>query len=74
VGGERRRIWCIAGDHEGAKKTAATLIRDVGFSPVDPGALSAARYVEPFSLLVAQIAYSSSRNPEVAYRFEQLPT
>jgi 8-hydroxy-5-deazaflavin:NADPH oxidoreductase len=46
----------------------------VGFNPVDLGALSAARYVEPFSLLVAQIAYSSSRSPELAYRFEQLPT
>jgi 8-hydroxy-5-deazaflavin:NADPH oxidoreductase len=35
-------VYC--GDNKGAKKTAATLIRDVGFNPVDLGALSAARY------------------------------
>jgi hypothetical protein len=37
------------------------------------GALSAARYVEPFSLLVAEIAYGSSGNRELAYRFEHFP-
>ena len=59
-------VYC--GDHKGAKKTAATLIRDVGFNPVDLGALSAARYVEPFSLLVAQIAYTvrGARNLRIA--------
>jgi 8-hydroxy-5-deazaflavin:NADPH oxidoreductase len=55
-----------------AKKTAAALIRDVGFNPVDLGPLSMARYVEPFSLLVAQLAYSGSARPELAYRFERL--
>jgi len=30
--------------------------------------LSAARYVKPFSLLVAQLAYTSSGNPALAYR------
>ena len=63
-------VYC--GDHKGAKKTAATLIRAVGFNPVDLGGLSAARYVEPFSLLVAEIAYSGSKGPELAYRFEHL--
>jgi predicted dinucleotide-binding enzyme len=28
----------------------------VGFNPVDLGELTAARYVEPFSLLLAQVA------------------
>ena len=60
-------VYC--GDHKGAKKTAAALIRDVGFNPVDLGALSAARYVEPFSLLVAEIAYNGENGPELAYRF-----
>jgi predicted dinucleotide-binding enzyme len=63
-------VYC--GDHRGAKKTAAALIRDVGFNPVDLGELSTARYVEPFSLLVAQIAYSGAAGPELAYRFEWL--
>jgi hypothetical protein len=62
-------IYC--GDDERAKKTAARLIRDAGFHPVDMGALSAARYMEPFSLLIAQLAYTGSGGPELAYRFER---
>jgi predicted dinucleotide-binding enzyme len=62
----------LCGNHEGAKKTAAKLIRDVGFNPVDLGALSAARYIEPFSLLLAEIAYSGTAGPELVYRFERL--
>jgi predicted dinucleotide-binding enzyme len=63
-------VYC--GDNEGAKKTAAGLIRDVGFNPVDMGPLSIARYIEPFSLLVAELAYGGSGGPELAYRFERL--
>jgi hypothetical protein len=63
-------VYC--GTHEGAKRTAARLIRDVGFHPVDLGDLSAARYVEPFSLLVAEIAYDGSTGSKLAYRFESL--
>lgn len=62
-------IYC--GDHAAAKRTAARLIRDAGFNPVDVGALSSARYVEPFSLVVAQIAYGGKQGPELAYRFER---
>jgi len=64
-------VYC--GDHRGAKKMAARLIRDVGFNPVDLGSLSMARQVEPFSLLVAQRAYNSSDGPEIGYRFERFP-
>jgi predicted dinucleotide-binding enzyme len=62
----------LCGDHKAAKKTAAQLIRDVGFNPVDLGELLAARYIEPFSLLLAEIAYSGSAGPQLAYRFESL--
>jgi hypothetical protein len=58
------------GDHQGAKDVAATLIRDVGFDPVDAGPLRIARYAEPFALLMGQLAYEGERGPEVAYRFE----
>ena len=63
-------VFC--GNHKGAKKTAAKLIRDVGFNQVDLGELSAARYIEPFSLLLAEIAYGGSAGPQLAYRFESL--
>ena len=63
-------VFC--GDHKGAKRTAAKLIRQIGFNPVDLGKLSAARYVEPFSLLLAEIAYNGSSGPQLAYRFTSL--
>jgi predicted dinucleotide-binding enzyme len=63
-------VFC--GDHKGAKTTVAKLISDVGFNPVDLGELSAARYIEPFSLLLAEIAYSGSAEPQLTYRFESL--
>ncbi|HMA43261.1 MAG TPA: hypothetical protein VKO86_04560 [Gemmatimonadales bacterium] len=60
------------GDDESAKETAAELIRDAGFDPVDAGPLRIARYTEPFALLVAQLAYGGTGSPALAYRFERL--
>ena len=59
------------GDDAGAKKVAAGLILDVGFEPVDAGPLRVARYGEPFTLLIAQLAYEGEEGPELAYRFER---
>lgn len=64
-------VFC--GDHKGAKRTTAKLIREIGFNPVDLGKLSAARYIGPFSLLLAEIAYNGSSGPQLAYRFTSLP-
>src|SRR6266542_2213780 len=47
-------VYC---GEECGKGVAAGLIRDVGFDPVDAGPLRIARYIEPFALLVAQLAY-----------------
>lgn len=63
-------LYC--GDDERAKAVAAGLIRDVGFDPVDAGALRAARYIEPFTLLIAILAYERPGGPELAYRFEHI--
>jgi len=62
-------VYC--GDDQGAKDVAATLIRDVGFDPVDAGPLRIARYLEPFTLLMGQLAYEGEGGPELAYRFER---
>ena len=59
------------GDDRRAKKVAATLIGDVGFEPVDAGPLRIARYAEPFTLLVAELAYERKGGPRLAYRFER---
>jgi len=58
------------GDDERAKEIAAQLIQDVGFDPLDVGALSQARYIEAFTMLVATLAYERDEGPELAYRFE----
>jgi predicted dinucleotide-binding enzyme len=60
------------GDNERAKETAARLIRDVGFEPLDVGPLRMARYMEPFTLLVARVAYEGEGGPAIAYRFDEL--
>src|SRR5882762_9703405 len=62
-------VYC--GDDASGKKVAAQLIRDVGFDPVDAGPLRIARYTEPFTLLIARLAYEGDGGPELAYRFER---
>lgn len=61
-------LYC--GDDRRGKQVASSLIRDAGFGPVDAGPLRIARYTEPFTMLVAQLAYEGSAGPELAYRFE----
>lgn len=63
-------LYC--GDDPGAKKVAAGFIRDVGYEPVDVGALRMSRYLEPFAMVVAQLAYEGKGGPELVYRFELL--
>jgi predicted dinucleotide-binding enzyme len=62
-------VYC--GDDPDANAVAVQLIRDVGFDPVDAGPLRIARYFEPFTLLVAQLAYEREGGPALAYRFER---
>jgi predicted dinucleotide-binding enzyme len=62
-------VYC--GDDRRGKDLAAGLIRDVGFDPVDAGPLRIARFTEPFTMLVAQLAYERTGGPELAYRFER---
>lgn len=71
--GRRRKprpslVYC--GDNARAKTVAARLIHDVGFDPVDAGPLMIARYAEPFTMLVAQLAYAGKKGPRMAYRLE----
>jgi predicted dinucleotide-binding enzyme len=69
--GERRPSLVYSGDDAEAKAEVATLIRDLGFDPVDAGPLEVARYSEPFTLLIARLAYEGEDGPALAYRFER---
>jgi predicted dinucleotide-binding enzyme len=67
----RRPSLLYCGDDAEAKGVAARLIRDAGFEPVDAGPLRIARYLEPFTLAMAQLAYEGDGGPEIAYRIER---
>jgi 8-hydroxy-5-deazaflavin:NADPH oxidoreductase len=60
---------CYCGDDRPAKRLVSRLIRQIGFAPVDCGALAVARYLEPLALLVGELAYNQGRRPEVGLRF-----
>jgi 8-hydroxy-5-deazaflavin:NADPH oxidoreductase len=62
-------LYC--GDEPTAREAAAELIRDVGFDPVDAGPLRMARYIEPFVMVIARLAYEGEGSPALAYRFER---
>ena len=62
-------VYC--GDDAKSKRIVAQLIEDAGFDGVDAGPLRIARYTEPFTLLIAQLAYERKGGPELAYRFER---
>jgi 8-hydroxy-5-deazaflavin:NADPH oxidoreductase len=66
-----RPSMAYCGDDDSAKQVAATLMRDIGFEPLDAGPLRIARYLEPFALLMGRLGYKGNGGPEVAYRFEQ---
>jgi predicted dinucleotide-binding enzyme len=58
-----------AGNLRGKVLIVARLARDLGYAPVDCGALSNARYLEPLAMLVGELAYNQRRRPEVGLRF-----
>ena len=59
---------CYCGDDIRAKRITARLIRQLGFEPVDCGALQSARYLEPLAMLVGELAYNQGKRPEVGLR------
>jgi hypothetical protein len=67
---EHRPSLIYLGDDRKAKNVARRLISDVGFDPVDAGPLRIARYSEPFTLLIARLAYEGDNGPAMAYRFD----
>lgn len=60
------------GDDATAKQTAAQLIRDIGYDPLDAGPLHTARFCEPFAMVTAELAYAQPGGPKLVYRFDRL--
>jgi 8-hydroxy-5-deazaflavin:NADPH oxidoreductase len=57
------------GDNRTSKATAAELIADAGFHPVNTGPLQNARYIEPLAMLMIELAYSQLLGSDIALRF-----
>ncbi len=62
----------VCGDDDGAKAVAGELIRDIGFEPLEAGGLRSARFIEPFAMVAAELAYGRPGGPALTYRFEKL--
>lgn len=70
-GEETRPHLLYYGDDQGAKDVAAALIHDIGYEPLDAGPLRTARFVEPFAMVTAELAYSQPGGPKLTYRFSK---
>jgi predicted dinucleotide-binding enzyme len=60
-----------AGDDAAAKQVAARLAADIGFEPIDAGALSASRHLENLALFWGQLAYTQGMGRHLAWRLLQ---
>ncbi|MGZ4882893.1 MAG: NADPH-dependent F420 reductase, partial [Halobacteriota archaeon] len=56
VGAEQLSAF-IAGDDDAAKRVVMQLAADIGFDPIDVGALRSARYLEPMGKLIISLGY-----------------
>jgi 8-hydroxy-5-deazaflavin:NADPH oxidoreductase len=65
--GDRRLSMPLCGDDRRAKETVAGLARDIGFEPLDCGALSAAVMLEHLALLWIRLAYEQGLGPQVGF-------
>lgn len=63
VFGDRRASVFLCGDDADARRGVSDLVEDLGFSPVDAGALAAARFLEPAAALMVQIVRVVGRDP-----------
>ncbi|HEX8444779.1 MAG TPA: NAD(P)-binding domain-containing protein [Allosphingosinicella sp.] len=58
----------VAADDADAKALVLTLVKQLGFDPVDAGALAAARLLEPFALLNIKLGFFQGYGPNSGFR------
>jgi 8-hydroxy-5-deazaflavin:NADPH oxidoreductase len=66
--GTERATMFFAGDDAAAKQTAARLAADLGFDPVDAGALANARFLEMLASLWFALAFGQKMGRGIAFR------
>ena len=63
--GKPAMVYC--GNDAAAKVTAASLAADLGFEPLDLGALDSARYLEPYALVWIKLALAQKLGRNIAF-------
>jgi predicted dinucleotide-binding enzyme len=69
--GSRMITMFYCGDDDEAKKSAAKLITETGFSPIDCGPLRCARYLEPVAVLMIQLGRGMGLGTNTALTLER---
>ena len=64
-------VMFVAGDDDAAKPTVMTLVRDLGFEPLDGGPLRTARLLEPYAMLWIEQALKRGQGPAFAFAIER---
>lgn len=62
-----RPVMFLAGDDDGAKDLASTLVRDLGFDPLDAGDITKSRILEPFGMVWINQALFRSKGRNWAF-------
>jgi len=66
------RASSTAGDDKDAKDVARVGFVMSVLNPSTPDHLRIARYLEPFTLAMGQLAYDTDEGPQIAYRYRAL--
>lgn len=72
AGAERSPHLLVYGEDAEAKDVAHELIQDIGYEPLEAGGLHTARFVEPFAMVTAELAYGQPGGPALTYRFDKI--
>src|SRR3972149_8778665 len=67
VGNEQLTLF-VASDDAKAKQTIMQRGRDIGFDPLDAGALKSARYLEPMAMLLINLGYGLGMGTKIGYK------
>lgn len=62
-------VMFVASDHEDAKATVTSLVRELGFDALDGGALKTSRLLEPFAMLWISQVYDRGAAQDSAFAF-----
>ena len=66
--GSQSASMFVCGDDAEARSTVMKLADELGFEPVDCGALSSARYLEPMAMLWIHVCVGLGRGPDFAFK------